>query len=177
MSDIQSKVDLERDQVLERVKIANDKRGSSRWRIKPRYGCGSPADLAAGTVVKAAVTEVRCYHDAVEGTYGEEKQEEATRVGLAGIALVYWERGCHWEVLDLLTGDTYDQPYSGRKRCKHTRVTAARLKTVTGMLMRVNEGAKFRELVQAQESLLGQTPHFGTRIGEPTFLFGTERLF
>lgn len=109
-----------------------------RHRIAPRWSCGSPADLSEGYVAQLALDEVRCHFFAMEGFYGDEAKTRADADGaLKGIAVVYWEEKCHWHRFDLLTGEDYLTPFTGVRRCKHTRIS-------------VDEYARrYREAIQA----------------------------
>lgn len=100
--------------------------GSIRFRISPRWGCGSPSDLPMSAVIDVAMDDVRCHAHAASGFYGTDQQEEARDVdALKGIAVAYWYARCHWHRVDLLTGAVTLDPEQGRKRCKHTRITQA----------------------------------------------------
>jgi len=101
------------------------KRAKLRFRIAPRWGCGSPADQSIDVVTRAALDDVRSHYHAIEGAYGEAQQETAKADGaLKDIAYAYWFRRCHWHRVDLLTGETTLSPENTyAKRCQHTRIT------------------------------------------------------
>lgn len=164
-------------EVLEKNMLtASEWIGSTRWRVKPHYTCGSPADLPRSNAYRVAGQELRSYHLTLCGAYGDEKQAEAEQRGLAGISLAYVQRRCHWEVQDLLTGDFYEQPYNGRKRCKHTKVHPERLNRIVRRLMQ-SRSDKLIPFIDMRRPLLGESPHYGTRIGEATFKFLDEEVF
>jgi len=102
-------------EIVKRVhEFMKARRGHVWFNVNPRYNGGSPAMVNFGTAVRVAIGEQEAHEDCLSGIFGEELRDKAERQGLKGIAEATREgpkkRG--WDVLDLITLERYDRPYS-----------------------------------------------------------------
>lgn len=160
-------------------------RAQFRYRISPRWGCGSPAEFGS-LLLSAVLDEVRNYCYALEGAYGPEQQREAeSDRARSGIAVVFWDARCHWECHDLLTGESFRQPYSGRKRCKHTRHPDGWINKAVhdigssyDLELPREERAKLMQVLERlRDELTGKGPVELTRIGQPAFTYDDQVIW
>jgi hypothetical protein len=84
------------------------------FNVAPRYTPGSPAQVPIRTAVMVALEERQAIKHNLDGIYGEERRKKAEELGLKGIVEARREgpkkRG--WDVLDLITGERFDRPYT-----------------------------------------------------------------
>lgn len=81
------------------------------YNVRPRYTPGSPSGVPEETAMKVAADEKKAYERTLTGVYGEEERAKAEKEGLLGIAEEVVERRKHWDVRDLITGETYTRPF------------------------------------------------------------------
>lgn len=95
--------------------------------VAPRYTAGSPALVSNAQARQLAVWELEGHQRALGGAYGPDEQTRATKLGLAGIVERKVEKGRHWEVFDLITGESFVRPFcvkvKGREFRRRERVT------------------------------------------------------
>lgn len=153
-------------------------RGKLRYRLVPRWTCGSPGNFTSlSQCLRPALWEVRHWNATKEGLEGDEREAEARAPNaLRGVFLSYYETRCHWEVFDLLTGEKWIQPLSGRKRCKHSRIPLAKVDRILQSIP-WSEGDMRVRLCQLSPILTGKRVDPEVRIGEPTFEYRGEVLW
>lgn len=88
------------------------RRNPLRFNVRPRYSCGSPAQVSEQIARQVAKDELVDYERYLSGVYGEGKQGEAKTKGLSGIVEVIIETRKGWDVLDLLTGERFTRPFN-----------------------------------------------------------------
>ncbi len=83
------------------------KRG--HYSVRPRYTCGSPAQVSEEIARKVAHDESLVHEFIVKGGQGKEEQEKALKQGLSGISEHLIEIKHGWLVNDLITGERYER--------------------------------------------------------------------
>jgi hypothetical protein len=84
------------------------------FNVAPRHSPGSPAMVDFGTAAHVADQEMLFHAHAIAGRYGTEARKRAEAAGLKGIVECRRETRKGWEVLDLLTGETFLRPFPKR---------------------------------------------------------------
>lgn len=168
---------------MEIEKRLNDFRGrrsgeAVRIRISPRWTCGSGVSTRDHKLaLRVAEEEVQAHSHALVGAWGPEEEEAKAQSedALQGILVAFYESRCHFECCDLLTGERYQQPFAGRRRCKHTRVPSATFGNLMQDVTSRNgfSPERFRALDGLRGELLGERDVPVTRIGQPVF----EKIF
>lgn len=77
-----------------------------RYNVAPRYTPGSPALVREDVARRVMRDEQAEYEQVIAGLYGEDKKEQASRLGLSGIVEERWEFRGVVMYRDLLTGET-----------------------------------------------------------------------
>jgi hypothetical protein len=80
------------------------------WNVAPRYTAGSPAMVDEVTARLVAKQEKHAIIGVLEGSCGEELRKQAEQLGLAGIVWSSMELGKATVIIDLLTGETRNEP-------------------------------------------------------------------
>lgn len=86
------------------------------FNVRPRYTPGSPALVHLDIAYKVAAEEKEFYQHALSGTRGERERLRAITLGLKACAERTEEKAGFWLVSDLITGEIYERPFTGRKR-------------------------------------------------------------
>ena len=114
------------------------------FNVAPRYTCGSPAMVDEDTARRVALQERDGHERTLTGVYGDEEVERAHRLGLNGIAEIFYETKKNWHIHDLITGEV---------RTREFGVSA-----VTDRERRRKLAAAHRELRVVLPLLRGQAP-------------------
>jgi hypothetical protein len=88
------------------------RRGQVGFSVYPRYSGGSPAGVNMETAIRVALREQDEYASNLGGEEGREAQERAERMGLAHIVEARRELPKAWDILDLITGERRERPFS-----------------------------------------------------------------
>lgn len=80
------------------------------WNVAPRYTAGSPAMVDEATARRVAEQEKRAIVGVLAGAYGEEARKQAEQLDLAGIVWSSMDVGKMTVIVDLLTGETRNEP-------------------------------------------------------------------
>lgn len=79
------------------------------YQVNPRYSPGSPAMVPENIALEVKTNEMEGYKNCLEGVYGEDHKQYATKMGLGGIVLKYFEKNGKLCFLDMITGRRFQR--------------------------------------------------------------------
>jgi len=123
--------------------------------VKPRYTSGSPAMVEERIAQRVAQQEKQAYQAYLEGAYGPEGTETATKMGLDWIAWATVESSSNLSLTDLITGMMMLKPikYDG---VRYTPVYADTLTNYSTIAQKLKE-SKLKTQLWRQMNATGES--------------------
>lgn len=84
-----------------------------RFVVRPRWTPGSPGTVDEALALRVAAQELRAHERHLSGRYGEVAALRAREQGVAGIVERRVERRKHWDVTDMITGESFARAFGG----------------------------------------------------------------